>query len=31
MLARLPGYLVPRFVREVAHAVSKVPLSSAPI
>ncbi|MEF8698510.1 MAG: EF-P beta-lysylation protein EpmB [Candidatus Accumulibacter sp. UW26] len=24
--ARLPGYLVPRFVREVAHAPSKMPL-----
>ena len=31
MLARLPGYLVPRFVREVARAESKVPLSPAPI
>jgi EF-P beta-lysylation protein EpmB len=27
MLARLPGYLVPRFVREVAHAASKLPLA----
>jgi EF-P beta-lysylation protein EpmB len=31
MLARLPGYLVPRFVREVARAESKVPLSPVPI
>lgn len=29
LLARLPGYLVPRFVREVPHAVSKLPLLSA--
>jgi len=26
LLARLPGYLVPQFVREVPHAVSKIPL-----
>lgn len=26
LLARLPGYLVPRFVREVAHAASKMPV-----
>ena len=28
LLARLPGYLVPQFVREVPHAVSKIPLFS---
>ena len=26
LLARLPGYLVPRLVREVAHAPSKIPV-----
>ncbi|MBP9804848.1 MAG: EF-P beta-lysylation protein EpmB [Candidatus Accumulibacter sp.] len=26
LLARLPGYLVPRLVREVAHAASKMPV-----
>ena len=29
LLARLPGYLVPRFVRAVAHAASKIPLGPA--
>ncbi len=29
LLARLPGYLVPQFVREVPHAVSKIPLFSS--
>jgi EF-P beta-lysylation protein EpmB len=29
--ARLPGYLVPQFVREVAQAASKIPLSPVPI
>jgi len=28
LLARLPGYLVPRFVREVAYAASKIPVGS---
>ena len=28
LLARLPGYLVPRFVREVAHEASKIPVGS---
>ncbi len=31
LLARLPGYLVPKLVKEVAGASSKVPISPAPV